>query len=220
VVGAVPGGARARAVIVVDVQRVSDSCGWAVPLMEHRGERDLLAPYFDRRGVEGSADHRRRKNRTSVDALPAFDDDPLDEWATPEGLATARRRMEQAIDGWRSPVAWGVAADGGFSHVNRPGGRHGLASVVLASVLEHDGSTATLELSSSCARRSPRSSRPRPARRRAPEPEGVAADLGVVRRPAAAGGLRRRPGRLGESEADATLRSLVPGRVDSESRPQ
>src|SRR5918996_1630426 len=57
----VPG---ARAVIVVDVQRNSDSCGWGVPLLEYGGERDLLPPYFERKGVEGSADYRRRRNRT------------------------------------------------------------------------------------------------------------------------------------------------------------
>ena len=32
----------ARAVIVVDVERVSDSCGYGVPLMDYTGERDLL----------------------------------------------------------------------------------------------------------------------------------------------------------------------------------
>ena len=140
----VPG---ARAVIVVDVDRVSDSCGWGVPLMSYQGERDLLGPYFDRKGVEGSADYRRRKNRTSLDGLPAYDFDPLDEWSTLDGLAAIRRRLEQAIDGWRSPLAFGVGIGGDFPHLNRPGGRHGLAAVVLATVLKHDGSTATLEVS-------------------------------------------------------------------------
>ncbi|MGF0117513.1 pyridoxamine 5'-phosphate oxidase family protein [Promicromonospora sp. Marseille-Q5078] len=66
----------ARAVIVVDVERVSDSCGYGVPLLEYGGERDLLPQYMDRKGDEGQADYRRRKNRTSIDGLPAFDDDP------------------------------------------------------------------------------------------------------------------------------------------------
>lgn len=65
----------ARAVIVVDIERISDSCGYGVPLMEHVGERDLLGPYFERKGVEGSADYRRQKNRTSLDGLPAYDFD-------------------------------------------------------------------------------------------------------------------------------------------------
>ncbi|MBD7917602.1 pyridoxamine 5'-phosphate oxidase family protein [Cellulomonas sp. Sa3CUA2] len=68
----------ARAVVVVDVERVSDSCGYGVPLMEHRGERDLLPAYMARKGVEGRAAYRRLKNRTSIDGLPAFDMDPAD----------------------------------------------------------------------------------------------------------------------------------------------
>ena len=66
----------ARAVIVVDVERVSDSCGYGVPLMSVDGERDLLPPYMERKGVDGQADYRRLKNRTSIDGLPAFDMDP------------------------------------------------------------------------------------------------------------------------------------------------
>jgi len=66
----------ARAVIVVEVDRVSDSCGYGVPLMTLEGERDLLPPYMERKGVEGQADYRRLKNRTSIDGLPAFDMDP------------------------------------------------------------------------------------------------------------------------------------------------
>lgn len=65
-----------RAVVVVDVERVSDSCGYGVPLMEYRGERDLLPPFMERKGVEGRAAYRRQKNRTSIDGLPAFDMDP------------------------------------------------------------------------------------------------------------------------------------------------
>ncbi|WP_435771554.1 pyridoxamine 5'-phosphate oxidase family protein [Nocardioides sp. SYSU DS0651] len=137
----------ARAVVVVDIERISDSCGYGVPLMDYVGERDLLQPYFTRKGREGAADYRRRKNRTSIDGLPAFDFDPLDEWSTLDGLARIRRRLEDQIDGYRPPVGHGVALDGDFLHVNAPGGTHGLPAVVLATVLKHDGSTATLDVS-------------------------------------------------------------------------
>ncbi|WP_402464674.1 pyridoxamine 5'-phosphate oxidase family protein [Isoptericola aurantiacus] len=69
----VPG---ARAVVVVDVERVSDSCGWGVPLMSYEGERDLLGPFFARKGEAGQEEYRRRKNATSIDGLPAFDAAP------------------------------------------------------------------------------------------------------------------------------------------------
>jgi hypothetical protein len=66
----------ARAVVVVDVERVSDSCGYGVPLYEYVGERDLLPTHMQRKGDAGRAAYRAGKNRTSVDGLPAFDFDP------------------------------------------------------------------------------------------------------------------------------------------------
>jgi predicted pyridoxine 5'-phosphate oxidase superfamily flavin-nucleotide-binding protein len=71
-----PDNPAARAVIVVDVSRVSSSCGFALPLLEPVGERDLLTPNMELRGPEGVAAYRRLKNRFSIDGLPAFDDDP------------------------------------------------------------------------------------------------------------------------------------------------
>jgi hypothetical protein len=66
----------ARAVVLVDVERVSDSCGYGVPLMSYEGERDLLPRFMERKGVDGRAHYRRLKNRASIDGLPAFDMDP------------------------------------------------------------------------------------------------------------------------------------------------
>ena len=48
------------------------------------------------------------------------------DWSTPDGLAAIRDHLAGAIDGWRAPVA---------------------QAVVLATVLGHDGSTATLPVS-------------------------------------------------------------------------
>jgi predicted pyridoxine 5'-phosphate oxidase superfamily flavin-nucleotide-binding protein len=70
---ALPG---ARAVVLVDVERISDTCGYGVPLMDYVGERDLLGPAFARRGEDGSAEYRRNRNQVSLDGLPAFDFDP------------------------------------------------------------------------------------------------------------------------------------------------
>jgi hypothetical protein len=68
-----------RAVILVDVERVSDSCGFGVPLMSFEGHRDLLGPHFERKGAEGSVAYRVQKNRTSLDGLPAYDFDPVED---------------------------------------------------------------------------------------------------------------------------------------------
>ena len=69
----------ARAVVVVDVERVSDSCGYGVPLLDYVGERDLLPAHMDRKGPEGQVEYRRNKNVRSIDGLPAFDFDPAEE---------------------------------------------------------------------------------------------------------------------------------------------
>lgn len=77
------------------------------------------------------------------------------DWSTPEGLAAIKDHLASQIDGWRTPVAFGLALSPATSdpewelgHVNAPGGRHGLAAVVLATILDHDGSTATLPVGS------------------------------------------------------------------------
>ena len=65
-----------RAMIVVDVTRISDSCGYGVPLMAYEGER----PHMDlstakRIRVEGPGAMRRYEqehNRESIDGLPAL----------------------------------------------------------------------------------------------------------------------------------------------------
>ena len=76
------------------------------------------------------------------------------DWSTPDGLAAIRAHLAARIDGWRQPVAHAVGLSPAssspewvFAHVNTPGGAHGLAAVVLASVLGHDGSTATVPVS-------------------------------------------------------------------------
>ncbi|MCW2681675.1 MAG: pyridoxamine 5-phosphate oxidase [Frankiales bacterium] len=58
-----------RAVVVVDVERVSDSCGFGVPVMDLVEERDLLRPSAEKRGPEGLAEYRATRNATSLDGL-------------------------------------------------------------------------------------------------------------------------------------------------------
>jgi hypothetical protein len=59
----------ARSVVVVDVERVADSCGFAVPLYEYRGERSQLIDYAARKGPEGLEAYRAEKNRASIDGV-------------------------------------------------------------------------------------------------------------------------------------------------------
>lgn len=61
-----------RAVINVEVHRISDSCGWGVPVMEFVGERDLLRQHAEKRGVQGMEAYRATKNAVSIDGLPGL----------------------------------------------------------------------------------------------------------------------------------------------------
>jgi hypothetical protein len=61
-----------RAVIVVAVDRISDSCGYAVPLMELTEERDLLTRWSERRSAEDLVEYRVKYNSASIDGLPAL----------------------------------------------------------------------------------------------------------------------------------------------------
>jgi hypothetical protein len=61
-----------RAVVVVDVERVSDSCGYGVPLMDLVGERDQLDRWAASKGVDGLAAYRAEKNALSLDGLPGL----------------------------------------------------------------------------------------------------------------------------------------------------
>ena len=64
-----------RALIVVDVTRVSDSCGYGVPLMAYEGERphqDAWAAKKLRVGGPAALDsYKAEKNAVSIDGLPA-----------------------------------------------------------------------------------------------------------------------------------------------------
>lgn len=61
-----------RGVIVVDVERVSDSCGYGVPVMDLVGERDLLRLTAASKGRDGMNAYRALKNTTSIDGLPGL----------------------------------------------------------------------------------------------------------------------------------------------------
>jgi len=67
-----PGFARARAVIVIKIQRISDSCGWGVPFYEFKGERDQLMRYIGNKSVDEWTESRFEKNTESIDGLPGI----------------------------------------------------------------------------------------------------------------------------------------------------
>ncbi len=67
-----PGHVGARAVIVVDVERASDSCGWGVPQMDFVADRDIMRPWAEKKGPGGLAAYREKNNAVSLDGLPGL----------------------------------------------------------------------------------------------------------------------------------------------------
>lgn len=61
-----------RSIVVIDVTRIGDSCGFGVPLMDYEGDRTQLIAWSERRGPVGLAAYKREKNMTSIDGLPGL----------------------------------------------------------------------------------------------------------------------------------------------------
>jgi hypothetical protein len=61
-----------RSIVVVDLERISDSCGWAVPLMQHVADRDTLDVSQERRAPDYFVDYAAAKNAASIDGLPGI----------------------------------------------------------------------------------------------------------------------------------------------------
>jgi hypothetical protein len=62
-----------RSIIVVTVERVSDSCGFAVPKMAYQADRQALDAGHAKTGAAGLAIYRQQKNSVSLDGLPGLD---------------------------------------------------------------------------------------------------------------------------------------------------
>lgn len=60
-----------RQVIVMDVESVQTSCGFAVPFYEFISERGTLVEYSEKKGEAGMVAYRKEKNHTSIDGLPS-----------------------------------------------------------------------------------------------------------------------------------------------------
>lgn len=67
-----PGHEGARAIVRARLNRISDSCGYAVPLFSYQGERDQLLRWAERKGADGLTQYRNDNNARSIDGLPGL----------------------------------------------------------------------------------------------------------------------------------------------------
>ena len=61
-----------RAIIDIAVDRVSTSCGYAVPLMDLAGDRDRLLEWARAKGDDALVEYRATKNASSIDGIPGI----------------------------------------------------------------------------------------------------------------------------------------------------
>jgi hypothetical protein len=56
-------------VVILEVDRIADSCGYGVPEYEYCEERDQLTNFARRKGPNGMDRYKAEKNRKSIDGL-------------------------------------------------------------------------------------------------------------------------------------------------------
>jgi hypothetical protein len=61
-----------RSVVLVRAERISDSCGYGVPLMGLQGDREVLAKWAEKKGRDGVVAYQRTRNTESIDGLPGL----------------------------------------------------------------------------------------------------------------------------------------------------
>lgn len=61
-----------RAYIHITPTRISDSCGYSVPVYEFKHDRDVLDKWTANKGEEGLKAYRELKNTKSIDGLPGL----------------------------------------------------------------------------------------------------------------------------------------------------
>src|SRR5215475_2395905 len=61
-----------RQIILLDIESIMTTCGFAVPRYEFVGQREALNEFVCKMGDEKMDEYRRLKNQTSIDGLPTF----------------------------------------------------------------------------------------------------------------------------------------------------
>ena len=60
----------ARNIFLVNVESLQTSCGFAVPLMDYKKDRDILTDWAEKKEESGIEEYWERKNMQSIDGFP------------------------------------------------------------------------------------------------------------------------------------------------------
>lgn len=61
-----------RQIVVLDIDSIMSTCGFAVPRFDYQGERENLLEFACNMGEDGMDEYRHKKNQTSIDGLPTY----------------------------------------------------------------------------------------------------------------------------------------------------
>jgi len=61
-----------RQIILLDIESIMTTCGFAVPLFDYRGDREQLTEFTCKMGDERMDEYRHERNQTSIDGLPTY----------------------------------------------------------------------------------------------------------------------------------------------------
>ncbi|MFM8552092.1 MAG: pyridoxamine 5'-phosphate oxidase family protein [Nitrospiraceae bacterium] len=61
-----------RQIILLDIESIMTTCGFAVPLFEFKGQRTLLPDWSCKMGDERLNEYRHERNVASIDGLPTY----------------------------------------------------------------------------------------------------------------------------------------------------
>lgn len=90
-----------RHFVVQHVSSVQTLCGFAVPLYDFRGHRQLLLDWAEKQGDEGLQTYRRVKNSVSIDGLPTGLEAP--DYSIRRMERSDREAIFEAFQSWNKP---------------------------------------------------------------------------------------------------------------------
>lgn len=61
-----------RQIVLLEIQSIMATCGFAVPLFEYKGERDNLLEFSCNMGPDKMDAYRHERNQKSIDGLPTY----------------------------------------------------------------------------------------------------------------------------------------------------
>ncbi len=91
----------ARQIVVLTVDKVQTSCGYAVPAFAYKGDRPGLIHWAEKKGEQGLQEYRAAKNRFSLSGLPTGlmePSEPSAEASRPTAIVNRRRPQGELFE--------------------------------------------------------------------------------------------------------------------------